>query len=66
MGHKYGAQMWGANVGHMLGANVGHAVLGTNVVLGAHVVLGAEHVTNQWDQSGSPKNTKSLYYLYIC
>ena len=58
MGCKYGAQMWGANVGH--------AVLGANVVLGAHIVLGAEHVTNQWDQSGSPKNTKSLYYLYIC
>ena len=50
----------------MLGTNVGWAVLGTHVVLGAHVVsgahvvLGAEHVTNQWDQSGSPKNTKSL------
>ena len=48
----------------MLGANVGRAVLsavlGTNVVLGAHIVLGAEHVTNQWDQIGSPKNTKSL------
>ena len=58
MGHKCGA--------HMFGANVGCTVLGENVVLGAHIVLGAEHVTNQWDQSGSPKNTKSLYYLYIC
>ena len=66
-----GVQMRGANMGckcgaHMLGTNVGHAVLGANVVLGTHIVLGAEHVTNQWDQSGSPKNTKSLYYLYIC
>ena len=42
----------------MLGANVGRTVSGTNGVLGAHVVSGAEHVTNQRDQSGSPKNTK--------